>query len=112
MVVFSRPLVATGDMQPTIDGSGPVDVAFAVWDGSLGERNGMKSVSAFTQLRVTPEDPPRRAVPETDQWPAYTPSNPMLLVSSVFIGLLLVASVVLWRHMRRDEEGSPDAPIT
>jgi complex iron-sulfur molybdoenzyme family reductase subunit gamma len=112
MVVFSRPLVATGDMQPTIDGSGPVDVAFAVWDGSLGERNGMKSVSAFTQLRVTPEDPPRRAVPETDQWPAYTPSNPMRLVSSGFIGLLLVASVVLWRHMRRDEEGSPDAPIT
>ncbi len=105
MVVFARPFTATGDMQPTI-GGGPIDVAFAVWDGSRGERDGIKSVSTFTQLRVTPEDPPRRPVAATDDWPGYTPSNPMLVVSYGFIVLLTLGTLVVWRYMRRSERGS------
>ncbi|HUG08225.1 MAG TPA: ethylbenzene dehydrogenase-related protein [Acidimicrobiia bacterium] len=105
MVVFTRPFTAAGDMQPTI-GGGPIDVAFAVWDGSKGERDGMKSVSTFTQLRVTPEDPPRRSVAATDDWPGYTPSNPMLLVSYGFIALLVVGTLLIWRYMRKGERGS------
>ncbi len=87
MVVFSRSLDAAGEMEPSIDGAGPIDIAFAVWDGSMGERNGIKSVSAFTQLQLTPEEAPRRAVGATEDWPAYTPSNPMLLVSAGFVVL-------------------------
>lgn len=100
MVVFSRPFQGATNMEPTIDGSGPIDVAFAVWDGSQGERNGIKSVSAFTRLQVTPEDPPRRAVAATDDWPAYTPSGSMLPISLGFVAFLGVGVVVLWRFMR------------
>lgn len=109
MVVYSRPLAATGEMQPTIDGSTPIDVAFAVWDGSEGERNGVKSVSAFTQLQVTPEDAPRRAVAATDDWPGYTPPSPVALASSIFIAFLGLVVVVMWRFMRHGEEGTEDA---
>jgi complex iron-sulfur molybdoenzyme family reductase subunit gamma len=106
MIVFSRPFEAGGELQPTIDGSTPSDVAFAVWDGSKGERNGIKSVSAFARVQVTSEDAPRRAVAATDYWPAYTPSNPMLLISSVFIAFLVIAVVLILLYMRRSDEDS------
>jgi hypothetical protein len=104
MVVFSRPFAASADLEPTIDGSTPIDVAFAVWDGSQGERNGMKSVSAFTRLQVTPEDPPRRAVAATDDWPAFAPSNSALPFFIGFIALLIIAAVLIWRYMGRQEK--------
>jgi complex iron-sulfur molybdoenzyme family reductase subunit gamma len=110
MVVFSRSFDAAGELQPTIDETtGPVDVAFAVWDGSKRERNGIKSVTAFTRLQITPEDPPRRAVGATDAWPEYTPSNPMILVSFGFLLFLVLAGVALWLLIRHDERGSEDA---
>ncbi|MEX2135314.1 MAG: ethylbenzene dehydrogenase-related protein [Acidimicrobiia bacterium] len=112
MVVFSRPFQPTGDLQPIIDGVGPIDVAFAVWNGSEGERDGIKSVSAFTRLQVTPEDPPRRAIGATDDWPAYTPSNPMLTVSVGFLALLIVLMVGLWIYMRGSVEEHEDAAGT
>lgn len=105
MVVFTRPFAAASEMQPTI-ANGPVDVAFAVWDGSRQERDGIKSVSAFTQLQVTPEDPPRRPVAATGDSPGYTPSNPMLLVSYGFIALLVTGTLLIWRYMRKGEGGS------
>jgi hypothetical protein len=108
MVVFARPFAASGELQPTIGGRA-IDIAFAVWDGSRGERDGIKSVSSFTQLRVTPDEPPRRAVAATEDWPAYSPTNPMLLVSYGFIGLLLIGTLFLWRYMRREESGRDDA---
>lgn len=100
MVVFSRAFESAHEMQPTFDGAGPVDVAFAVWDGSKGERDGLKSVSTFTQLHITPEDPPRRAVAATDDWPAYTLSNPMIFISIGFLVLLIVTVIALWVYMR------------
>jgi hypothetical protein len=75
-------------------------VAFAVWDGSKGERDGIKSVSAFTQLVVTPEDPPRRSVAATDDWPAYMPPNPVLGVTVGFLGALLVIGLGIWGYLR------------
>lgn len=99
MVVFSRAFESAHDMQPSFDGT-PVDVAFAVWDGSQDERDGLKSVSAFAQLQTTPEDPPRRAVAATDDWPAYTLPNPMILISIGFVVLLIVAVIAVWAYMR------------
>lgn len=100
VVVFSRAFESAHEMQPSFDGAGPVDVAFAVWDGSKDERDGLKSVSAFTRLQITPEDPPRRAVAATDDWPAYTLSNPMVPISIGFVALLIVAVIALWVYMR------------
>lgn len=101
MVVYSRPFDPSGELQPTFGGEQPVDVALAVWDGSKGERDGIKSVSSFTQLVITPEDPPRRSVAATDDWPAYTPPNPMLGVTVGFFGVLLVIVVGIWVYLRR-----------
>lgn len=104
MVVFSRPFTPDTDAQPSFDSSTPVDVAFAVWDGSNDERDGIKSVSAFTRLQITPEDPPRRAVAATDDWPAYSPSNPMVPISIGFTAVLLAVTAALWVYMNRTRE--------
>jgi complex iron-sulfur molybdoenzyme family reductase subunit gamma len=105
-VVFTRPFQPTGDLQPIFDGGSPVDVAFAVWDGSRGERDGLKSVSAFIQLTITPEDPPRRAVSATEDWPAYAPPNPLLGVGIGFIVFILMASAVGWVFLGRAKKVS------
>lgn len=101
MVVYTRPFDASGALQPTFGGEQPIDVAFAVWDGSKGERDGIKSVSSFTQLVITPEDPPRRSVAATDDWPAYTPPNPMLGVTLGFVGVLTLVIIGVWVYLRR-----------
>jgi DMSO reductase family type II enzyme heme b subunit len=44
-VVMSRPLEPNGPHQVTFDGDGPVPVAFAVWQGSAAERDGLKDTS-------------------------------------------------------------------
>jgi hypothetical protein len=57
MVVMRRAFTAPGDLHPSFSGDGPIDTAFAVWDGSRGHRDGIKSVSAFVQLQITDEEP-------------------------------------------------------
>ena len=102
-VVFSRPFEPAGDLQPEFTGAQPIDVAFAVWDGSRQERDGIKSVSAFTQLAISPEDAPRRAVAATADWPSYTPSNGLLGVSFGVVVLLVIATGAgwIWIALRR-----------
>lgn len=106
MVVYSRPFEPSGELQPEFTGHEPIDVAFAVWDGSKKERNGIKSVSAFTQLSITPEEPPRRSVAAGEDWPAYSPPNPMLAVSLGFIVALSLVVAAVWAYMSRGLRGS------
>jgi hypothetical protein len=54
-VVMSRAFTAPGDLQPSFSEDGPIDTAFAVWDGSRGNRDGIKSVSVFVQMQITSE---------------------------------------------------------
>ena len=110
MVVYSRSFVPQGDLQPEFSGQGPIDVAFAIWDGSKGERDGIKSVSSFTQLTVTNQDPPRRAVAATDDWPEFQPPNPMVGLALVFVAFLVViVLVILWFMVYRvPVEGGPE----
>lgn len=107
MVVYSRPFEPAGELQPAFSADQPIDVAFAVWDGSQQERDGIKSVSAFTRLAITPEDPPRRGVAATGDWPAYTPPSPMLAYSIGFIALVAVVAGAVWFYLRRRPDG-PD----
>jgi hypothetical protein len=51
-VVFARPLV-TASGYPSLAEGDLTNVAFAVWDGSRGNRNGLKSVSQFMNLQVS-----------------------------------------------------------
>jgi hypothetical protein len=94
--VFTRPFEPSGGLQPTFSGAEPIDVSFAVWDGSRQERDGLKSVSTFTQLTITPEDPPRRSVPASGDWPAYAPPNGLASAAVTVTILLLVGIGVLW----------------
>jgi hypothetical protein len=97
MVVFSRSLSPQGDMQPDFSGQGQIDVAFAAWNGSEGERDGIKSVSSFTQLTVTDQDPPRRAVAATENWPGFQPTDPTIGFFLVFLAFAVVlVIVILW----------------
>lgn len=52
-VVFSRSFAAPGPDQPAFAVGGRADVAFAVWDGSNGDRDGQKSVSQFVQMSLS-----------------------------------------------------------
>jgi len=56
-VVFSRPFASAGAEQPAFAVGDTTDVAFAVWDGSNGDRNGQKQVSQFVRLQFSGESP-------------------------------------------------------
>jgi hypothetical protein len=51
-VVFARDL-ASGPGYPELAVGDLTNIAFAVWEGSAGNRNGMKSVSQFMNLQLT-----------------------------------------------------------
>jgi hypothetical protein len=51
-VVFARPL-STASGYPSLAAGDSTNIAFAVWDGSKGNRDGIKSVSQFMNLLVS-----------------------------------------------------------
>jgi complex iron-sulfur molybdoenzyme family reductase subunit gamma len=51
-VVFARPYTSEGPEHAGFGAGSRTDVAFAVWDGSQDERNGMKSASQFITLSI------------------------------------------------------------
>lgn len=53
-VVFSRDLEVDGEYTQFSEGDS-TNVAFAVWDGAGAERDGIKSVSQFMTLEISPE---------------------------------------------------------
>ncbi len=53
-VVLARDLQVTGEYTQFSEGE-RTNIAFAVWDGAKQERDGMKSVSSFVTLDVSPE---------------------------------------------------------
>lgn len=55
-VVFSRPLSVGREGNVELHPSDLTDVAFAVWDGGAGERNGMKSVANFVKLNLVTQE--------------------------------------------------------
>ncbi len=58
------------------------------------------------QLTVTNEDPPRRAVDPTDDWPAFQPSNPLVGFFLVFLAFAVVlVLVILWFMAYRVPKG-------
>ena len=97
-VVFTRDMDSPGDLQPSFSTDGGIDTAFAVWDGSKGQRNGIKSVSSFVQLRPTPEPPARRPVPGSGGSIAGGPWLPVLGIAVA--GSILTAG---WLVLRRRE---------
>lgn len=78
--VFDRALAAPGPDQPELGLQTATDVVFAVWNGSEGDRDGQKSVSAFATLRLIADAPP-------------SPAGTYLIVSLTLVSLLAVIGV-------------------
>jgi complex iron-sulfur molybdoenzyme family reductase subunit gamma len=57
-VVVARPFPSPDADRPAFDVGQPTDIAFAVWDGSRGDRDGQKSVSQFVRLELSNEKAP------------------------------------------------------
>jgi mono/diheme cytochrome c family protein len=51
-VVFVRSLAGRGDIDASLSAGQSVSIAFAVWDGAKGDRNGKKSVTEWMTLRL------------------------------------------------------------
>lgn len=51
-VVFTRSLAATAQGEVALSPGTTVNVAFAVWDGAAGDRDGQKSISIWHQLEI------------------------------------------------------------
>ena len=51
-VVLVRPLMPAKEDDFTLKAGQEVSVAFAVWDGHAGDRNGQKSVSIWSKLTL------------------------------------------------------------
>lgn len=51
-VVFRRPLQQSGDHALTLKAGDKIFIAFAVWDGSAGDRNGQKNVTIWQCLQI------------------------------------------------------------
>ncbi len=76
-VVFSRPFTGASEDLAAFTAGTSTDIAFAVWNGSEGDRNGRKSVSSFLTLNVSGAAIPE---PEGSDW----------LVLALAAGALLV----------------------
>lgn len=55
-VVFTRAYTGADASQAAFTDGATTDMAFAVWNGSEGDRNGRKSVSAFVRLTISGTD--------------------------------------------------------
>jgi DMSO reductase family type II enzyme heme b subunit len=53
-VILRRSLVGKGDRAVSLTPAGVVPVAFAVWNGSAGDRDGKKSVTIWQDLYIEP----------------------------------------------------------
>lgn len=92
-VVFAREMKSDDPAYTPFTTNQTTNVAFAVWDGSQGERDGMKSVSQFAELKV-------------EEAPASEGGGDRALgfiLLGVFLGLAAIsgAAMVILRRRRR-----------
>ena len=94
-VLFARGLPAPGEGDAGFRVPGSTDIAFAIWDGARGDRNGQKSVSQFLSLDVSPE---RFAAPSRLPLSA----NQALLIGLGLTALLALAYFAFGRLVGRE----------
>ena len=95
-VVFARPLAVGGPGQPTLRIREEVDLAFAVWNGSDGDRNGKKSVSSFVRLVLSNAlFPPIRGTQQN------VPPVIWVLAVAPFVAFVLFGATALLRRAGR-----------
>lgn len=94
-VVFTRDYPAPGPLQPGFANGQVIDVAFAVWDGALDQRDGIKSVTSFVQLELTD---------------TAVPGDRSALLATLLVALLLVGGgAAVWLQRHRAKTAAPGA---
>jgi len=97
-VVLRRAFAAPSTEHPQFEVGQDIDVAFAVWDGSSDERNGIKSVSQFVRFSISEAtvDGQSGSVAAARSLAPNTTVGYIVvgLISGVVLALLLVA--VIW----------------
>lgn len=101
-VTMARSFGSPGELQPAFHTGGSMDVAFAVWNGASGDRNGQKSVSSFIRMALS-ENPYNAPVVPSDRSSVW-PTVGALLAAVVGVAIITTLS---WTSGRRHEEGAP-----
>ncbi len=99
-VVFVRPLQAAADGLAGFAVGESTQVAFAVWDGGSGDRNGLKSIAQFIQLDVGPVTAPPPPEPPDDAVVAAPAGDveaeiPWVAIAVVLAALLPILAMVI-----------------
>ena len=89
-VVFARDLQAEGTGLAQFAPGQGADIAFAVWDGASGERDGQKSVSQFVRVELA-----------IAAGGGETSANAVIAIVVPLVALLVVGSGVGWILYRR-----------
>lgn len=95
-VVVARPFATADPEQATFARGIRTDVAFAVWDGAKGERDGMKSVSQFITLSIAGAPLPGGG---GTNWPWVAAAL------ALFLGLSAIGLVLGWFGYREARRG-------
>lgn len=97
-VVFSRSLGSGESQLASFDTTTATPVAFAVWDGGAGDRNGQKSIAQFIDVHFVEE----ATAPET---PTQVPgSRNQLILVLALAGLVIVSAALLSIGTRAGDE--------
>jgi len=88
-VIFSRDLTSSEADDVTFTPGQVYSVAFAAWDGSNGERNGMKSTSQWTSLQLE-----SKAAAAPAAGAAQAANLPVNLIMSIVVGVLVLLVIV------------------
>jgi len=91
-VVFARSFDAASDEEAAFAPGKKTDVAFAVWDGANGERDGMKSVSQFVTLNISSAP---LSVEGESNWPW------VVTAVALFLAFTLIGLAFAWYGYRR-----------
>jgi hypothetical protein len=107
-VIFARDLISPEAEDVTLRAGQVIPLAFAVWDGSNGERDGQKSTSQWISLQLAqapaaaPAEAPAAAAPATSREPYIFVIGPMAGVLALIVvgaaGLYVVGSLTARRR--------------
>jgi hypothetical protein len=92
-VLFIRPLQTTAD-EPGFKAGTKTNAAFAVWNGSAGQRDGIKSVSQFVDLSISGETIPA----SSDSFPAAMAA--FAAIGAVLAVVAVVGAVEARKHAK------------
>jgi hypothetical protein len=104
-VTMARPFAPPGELQPTFSVGVTMDVAFAVWNGDHDDRNGQKSVSAFTRLVID-----HNAYVPVGPGSGATSSSATIVL--LFVGMVVAAVIFGFAVTRGSAEGEPEVPAS